>query len=48
MSDLIFTVAEKIVKIIAAAILNEASLLDANEIASLCASFFCGKGSSFA
>lgn len=48
MSDLIFTVAEKIVKIIAAAILNEASLLDANDIASLCASFFRGKGSSFA
>ena len=47
MSDFIFTVAEKVVKVIAAKVLNEEKLLNSDDIASLCASFFRRQGNPF-
>lgn len=47
MSDFIFTVAEKVVKVIAAKVLNEEKLLNSDDIASLCTSFFRRQGNPF-
>lgn len=44
----LYVVAELVVKIIAAALLNEKTLLDSGDIASLCTSFFKGDGDHFA